>query len=1421
MSEWWRPAFQTTVDAFYHGDMTAGLRACELLNALDGLPAKTEMRVRQNLPFYTPALADLAPSTSSRRIECPVAAGWSCYNPSIAAADDGFRMIVRSGNYRVDPPLRYTYFDPDGIVRTTNYLIDLGADLAIRHVTPIDDRVFRPDPPHYLIAGYEDCRLFHHRDAWWYTATVRDRDASGVCQIGLVRLDGETAIEEHLLSDGEERHEKNWMPVIGGDGTLRFIHSCSPVTVLRYCDETGQVREEAKEAAPFVARRFRGGSQALPVNGGHLSLVHEVVWPTDGGRIYLHRWVWFDAEWRLARVSPPFTMRERGIEFVAGLAQQGDSLVISYGVWDREAWLTTIPLAEVLPLLAAPLSSAEAEARIRADAAASSSAQTVPPVPTVREPDPPEPPAETLPISADTAEWWRPEFQITVEAYARGDLAAGELACERLRSVAGLPERIEQLTRRNAVFYAPRLAQIAPSFAAQVIEFPVPATWSRFNPSVASDSHGNLRMIVRSSNYEITRHMRYTIHDENGVIRTANYLLDLSPDLHIEQIARIDDSAYRVNPSAQITGFEDCRLIPWNGSWWLSATVWDYAQTTKCPMSLLRLEGARAAEMHLLSDGIARQEKNWMPVHPQPGDPLRFVYQCFPTIIHQFDEALASVTHHVTEPAPLISRHFSGGTQVIPIAGGYLCLVHEAVWFEDNSRVYSHRWVWFDPAWRLARLSRPFTFGERGVEFAGGLARRDDDLIISYGVGDRDAWLATVAIDEVLPLLAPPLDPDLTAAEMCAHSISTAGVAIREAAILPAVASSVRLAAVSHASDEAMNGEAASPAMTGLVIVATTLAGNNHQIIGDALRSVIDWVDWCLLIDTGITDETIAVAREIAGDKLLIRTFPWRDDFAAARNFALEAASDIGADWAVTLDTDERLALNGVDIRAALAATAANALHVEKRNGHYVKERFFRLARRGNWIGPTHEAYIGQGQTLTLPGVAFSELGKSRKQYQHKVERDITILTRHTAEHPDDPRWFYYLGDSYAGMERYEEAITAFRTCASLDGWDEEGAWAMYRSAQCFLHLGRPQDAIGECAVGMEKHPGLPDLPWQAAYAAWQAGNAAHAAYWARHAIALGHFAGIAASVPRIGFRYPPASWEGPYDILRFALRQVGDDAGADEAERLYHEALAARESESTIHHVTPHLTMQSANRTRDDAGRNLAEEYLAHQHEVEGWLDETAARVTAHLLRYQVKLGLTANVLEIGVHHGRYFLVLATGLAAEESGVAIDIFDDQQFNVSRSGKGDRYTFEANLARFAPHVPVEIIQAESTALGADFVSNHAGMRFISIDGGHDRATACSDLWLSEKVIIDGGIVALDDIYRPDWSGVTAGLARYFAQGGTLTPFAFIPNKLLLTTDAQWAERYRAILRADFSSHCSLDHPRLEVFAFDDVLLILS
>jgi hypothetical protein len=343
-------------------------------------------------------------------------------------------------------------------------------------------------------------------------------------------------------------------------------------------------------------------------------------------------------------------------------------------------------------------------------------------------------------------------------------------------------------------------------------------------------------------------------------------------------------------------------------------------------------------------------------------------------------------------------------------------------------------------------------------------------------------------------------------------------------------------------------------------LVSTTLTGDSAGIIGDALRSVVGWVDRCLVVDTGVTDATLDVAREVAGDKLVVRRFAWVNDFSAARNFALDAAHEAGGDWSVTVDTDERIESAGVDVPALLERTKAGCLMVTHADGTYAKERFFRLPAQARFRGPTHESFPAYDVGCeTLPEVRFAELRKTPEQYRAKFERDAALLADHTRAHPDDPRWHYYLGDALQALDRHEDAVAAFDACTALRGWDEESAWAQYRAAECHCALGRWDAAVDACALGLARHAGIAELAWLAGFASYRAGRHAQAVCWSRSAIALGCFRGCGQDVKRIGFRNPGALWEGPYDVLRFALAALGDEAGAREAEATHAQAKQAR----------------------------------------------------------------------------------------------------------------------------------------------------------------------------------------------------------------------------------------------------------------------
>lgn len=340
-------------------------------------------------------------------------------------------------------------------------------------------------------------------------------------------------------------------------------------------------------------------------------------------------------------------------------------------------------------------------------------------------------------------------------------------------------------------------------------------------------------------------------------------------------------------------------------------------------------------------------------------------------------------------------------------------------------------------------------------------------------------------------------------------------------------------------------------------IIATMLSGNSEAIAADAAASVIEFVDELCLIDTGITDDTISVVRKVAGDKLHVENYVWSNDFGMARNTAIAIASRRGANWALTIDTDERMSFSGYKSRDELnqALEFADVWLVPQQNGTYAKERFIRLPTNAHWDGKVHEALCGVEKRSTLSGCSFYEIPKNEEGYRKKLERDLSVLLEEVITHGDNPRWYYYLGQTLESLGEISRAIDYYETCMMLDGWADESAWACFTAARCCTTLGEYRRAEEFCAKGMVRKPSMPELPWLAGWCCYKRGAFEDAVVWERIAAGLG---GKAARHESGMFVYSPAWWEAPYDVMRWSYKAIGSRE-AEIAEERFKEMLAFR----------------------------------------------------------------------------------------------------------------------------------------------------------------------------------------------------------------------------------------------------------------------
>jgi hypothetical protein len=197
----------------------------------------------------------------------------------------------------------------------------------------------------------------------------------------------------------------------------------------------------------------------------------------------------------------------------------------------------------------------------------------------------------------------------------------------------------------------------------------------------------------------------------------------------------------------------------------------------------------------------------------------------------------------------------------------------------------------------------------------------------------------------------------------------------------------------------------------------------------------------------------------------------------------------------------------------------------------------------------------------------------------------------------------------------------------------------------------------------------------------------------------------------------------------------------------------------------------------------------------VKGWLEPAAIRSVCALSGAQRQAQFEGGIAEIGVHHGRFFILLYLLGEGNEPAVAIDLFSHQELNPEHSGAGDLELFKQNLSKHADAKRLIVHEGDSTQLtSADLLSLAGGpLRLISIDGGHTPEITAHDLETAEGALSEGGIIVLDDCFNELWPGVCEGVFRHFSKQRSIVPFGIGGNKTFFCHPA-YSLRYTSALR---------------------------
>ncbi|NJC71122.1 glycosyltransferase [Planosporangium thailandense] len=334
-------------------------------------------------------------------------------------------------------------------------------------------------------------------------------------------------------------------------------------------------------------------------------------------------------------------------------------------------------------------------------------------------------------------------------------------------------------------------------------------------------------------------------------------------------------------------------------------------------------------------------------------------------------------------------------------------------------------------------------------------------------------------------------------------------------------------------------------------LAAALIVRDERDNLPDCLASLAGVVDEIHVLDTGSIDGTPELAAELGAT---VAHATWNDDFAAARNAAVEGWS---AEWVLAIDADNRLVADRDALVELLSRTDADVVRVDIDNLHdevpytHQSGALYR-PDTAQWSGRVHEQLVGRTgparvrvaprSTIRMAHLGYAEpavrAAKSvRNAELAQAQLDALAAGTATAEPAVVARTLLDLGRSLVGAGRRQAAVDTFETVRELFPGTPEWLQATDFLARLVLAAGLDEVclALSEQLRGAGARPEYCD--WLAAQALAQLGEIERA--W--HLLA-----GVSEVVDTAGRRYDPAALRELTDLVAQLRHAQPVHGGAD-----------------------------------------------------------------------------------------------------------------------------------------------------------------------------------------------------------------------------------------------------------------------------------
>lgn len=261
------------------------------------------------------------------------------------------------------------------------------------------------------------------------------------------------------------------------------------------------------------------------------------------------------------------------------------------------------------------------------------------------------------------------------------------------------------------------------------------------------------------------------------------------------------------------------------------------------------------------------------------------------------------------------------------------------------------------------------------------------------------------------------------------------------------------------------------------------IARNEAENLPRALESIRRIADEIVVVDTGSSDDTAAVAESLGAR---VVSSEWQDDFSQARNVSLANAE---GEWVLCLDADEYVPPEAEAKILAAISNEADAYFVRIESDmdstagrvfvNFVP-RLFRNFEGVRFQGRVHEQVSPSleklGARIEISDIVLKHSGyvMSDTEEIDKAKRNARLLLEDLASNPGDALVLFHLGEAYSMLRQFEDAVSAYENALRMDRLPPEVASVVYQNlGAALIKLGRYDDAMSHLKRALRINPRL------------------------------------------------------------------------------------------------------------------------------------------------------------------------------------------------------------------------------------------------------------------------------------------------------------------------------------------------------------